>query len=148
MPRRTAELSPDTVQSILNNTTNTQVFTFTETAGAGGYSAVVRLPLNACVTKFIWRTTAAWDADTAALSVIIDGPTTLYGPADVKAAAATGDFFGAAEGGNYAGQIYAWFKEGQSPSLIISATGAGGTTGRTQILIQYAVLAPTATGKV
>jgi hypothetical protein len=127
--------------------------TFTETTGAGTYTATFAIPAGATVTDVIVRNTAAWTATTSAsLTVGDDDSATGYFTAtDLKAL--TADTNGAASGlstrlslGASAGANKGGAGKFCATAKTITATvvtvGAAGANGRTRVLVEYACPMP------
>lgn len=121
----------------------TKRVTFTETAGAGIYTASVVLPAGAFIHSAQYETTAAWDADTTLLDMGFTGGLTSY--ANAVNVDGTGDVAHGWSGGA-TGPLEAdsYFAAGTTFSAVVTTTGAGGTTGRGVATLVYSVPAAAA----
>jgi hypothetical protein len=134
--------------------------TFTETAGTGVYTATVAIPAGATVLDVIWRNTVVWNAGTSASLVVgddddangyIEATDVLTAPiADVNGAGAgistrlsLGATVGAYKGGG--GRFCATAKTITATVTTVSA--AAGTTGRSRLLVEYALPSVAAASK-
>lgn len=112
--------------------------TFTETAAAGVYTGTVTIPAGGVIHSVAWETSAAWAADTTVLDLGYTGALTAYG-SDVDVDGVGGD------------QVFGLdtedpddFAAGTVFTAALTTTGAGGTTGRSAVTVEYSV-PPTAT---
>jgi hypothetical protein len=106
---------------------------FVETAAAGVYTYQLAIPAGGVIHSVAWETTAAWDADTTTADFGFTGTLTAYGN-DVDVDGVGGD------------QVFGLdtedpddFAAGTTFNAVITTTGAGGTTGRTQVTVVYSV---------
>jgi hypothetical protein len=114
--------------------------TFTETAAAGVYTADLSdIPDGAFVFASAWQTTAAWDADTTVLDVGDADPDVLIDGVDVDGA----------------DEVFNWVAATAYPHVVdtavtavITTTGAGGTTGRSTVIVLWAAPVAVAATKV
>ena len=118
--------------------------TYTETAGAGTYTATVALPAGAVLVDVDMETTAAWAATTAAWTisdtagVIQDGQNAkTVGFQDLLNSGGTINYYGV-WGYNNTAPMRA-YPAGDTITCVITTTGAGGTTGRSRALVYYVV---------
>lgn len=131
--------------------------TFTETAGAGTYTATVNIPAGSTILDVIWRNTALWTATTSATmkAGLAADDDMFFTGVDVKAAPAvdgTGGFGGisCAQGDAGAGAatgstVY------NAAAVVLTASvitvGAAGNAGRSRLLVMYATPVAVAASK-
>jgi hypothetical protein len=134
--------------------------TFTETTGAGVYTATVGIPAGATVLDVIWRNTAVWTASTSASMTCgdDDNATGYYSATNVKSTPAA-DTNGAGAGlstrlslgasaGAYKGGAGKYCAAAKTITATVTTVGASGNAGRSRLLVEYAVpVAPTAASK-
>jgi hypothetical protein len=139
--------------SLLNGVTGNLVEvherTFTETAGAGEYTASVTVPAGAYLIDVIIHGVAVWDnAGAVDMDVGFAGGTEIF---DITSLKAGGDLLAAesisfgtgsdgGEGGTTASTNYARYSSAaRTITGAITTAGAGGSTGRTRMLVVYAL---------
>lgn len=121
-----------------------QEFTFTETAGAGVYTATFALPAGAHLKNVIVEGVALWNAATSALLQVgdITTPTGYFAAVDLRATdLLAGESIDLNNAGGKAGADIAgsqinrrYSAAGKNINAIVTVVGGGGTTGRTRIV--------------
>jgi hypothetical protein len=123
--------------------------TFTETSGAGEYTASVTVPADAYLIDIIIHGVAVWDnAGAVDMDVGFAGDATIFDITSLKAAgdllAAESISFGTgsdgSEGGTLAATNYARYSAtARTITGAITTAGAGGSTGRTRMIVVWAL---------
>ena len=122
--------------------------TFTETSGAGTYTASVVVPADAWILDIIVHGVAVWNPSGAVdMDVGVTGTATAY--FDITSIKAAGDLLAAesisfsetgAENGTLQATNYARYSAtARTVNGIITAVGTAGTTGRTRMLVVWAL---------
>ena len=121
--------------------------TFTETSGAGTYTASVAVPAGGWLLDIIIHGVAVWNNGGTVVGAIgISGTATAY--FDITSLKAAGDLVAAesisfsetgGENGTLQATNYARYSATARTVLgVITSDGAGGTTGRTRMLVIWA----------
>jgi hypothetical protein len=135
--------------------------TFTETTGAGAYTAGIPLPAGSTIMDIKVRSTAVW-SDTGTVNMDVgddDDPDGWFTQIDLKAAGdllvgeeinfvQTGSTEGAYLNLTTGRRLRAYLPAAKTITGKITSTGGGGTqTGRTRMLVEYVTTAPFAATK-
>ena len=126
---------------------------FTETAGAGTYTATVTVPANSLIIDVVWKNTALWTATTSATLVCGDADDAdgYFKDIDLKSAplAATAGVPTSISslledtGSNTYKGMQKFSTAAQVISAVVTTEGVTGNTGRSYLFVTYAT--PTAT---
>ncbi len=149
--RSTSATPPGAVPLVGSSAVVTVERTFTETTGAGTYTATVPIPAGATVLDVIWRNTVVWTASTSAsLTCGDDDNATGYIAATNVKAAPAADTNGAGAGistalslgataGAYKGGAGKYCAAAKTITATVVTVGASGNAGRSRLLVRYAV---------
>lgn len=120
---------------------------FTETSGAGTFTASVTLPERALVEDVIIINDAVWNSQTSATLIVgdsddADGFFTAINAKTTPAATAAGapvsqSYLGGA--GAYAGGKK-YYAGGDTITGVITKVGSTGTAGRTRVIVKFSIL--------
>jgi hypothetical protein len=141
----------------LDPTYTSQMFTkevdFTETAGAGTYTAAITVPVGALVHDVRFTNTAVWTATTSATLNVGDAGDAdgIFAAVDAKTSPTAGAFLSYARKdtgvGAYAGTKELAYAAGGTITGTVVTVGAAGSAGRSKLEVIYSVPVPTAATK-
>jgi hypothetical protein len=127
----------------LNSLPVVAVADFTETAGAGTYTAEVTIPAGAFVLDVMWVNSALWTAATSAAMNVGDttDPDGIFAAVNVKAAPALGAFLSYqrkdAGVGAYAGTKLLQYAAQDKIKATVTTEGAAGVAGRSRMIVTF-----------
>lgn len=143
--------TPDTGREFVDIGNDTQVEvsqllvaerSFTETTGAGTYTATVEVPAGYSVLDVRWLTTALWTAATSAVLNIGDADDAdgYYAAIDLKTypALVTGNPYGFTANSNGGPHVYGsgkYYGSGGTITATVTTVGATGSAGRSRMLV-------------
>jgi hypothetical protein len=135
------------IDGITGSVVEAQQATFTETTGAGVYTASLALPAGATIQDIIVNGVALWDSQTSATMIVGDGtdPDGYYTAIDLKATdLLAGESISFALAGGKAGAYIANSQvspryNAAAVNIIgeITKVGSSGTAGRTRMVVIY-----------